>query len=112
MSNLSSPSKRLVSVYKSPRKDEMYIYVDKKQGVQDLPEALLAHFGKPVHVFDLLLTAEKSLARADAEEVLAKIEEQGFYLQMPPPAEDYMQEVVKAKESQPAVSRSNVQHDA
>ncbi len=109
---MSSPSKRLVSVFKSSRKDEMYLYVDKKQGVQDLPEALMAHFGKPVHVFDLLLTPEKKLARANAEEVLAKVEEQGFYLQMPPPAEDYMQDVVKAREAQPVISRSKGQHDA
>ncbi|WP_033416011.1 YcgL domain-containing protein [Hahella ganghwensis] len=108
MNKLSSAAKRLVSVYRSSRKDEMYVYVDKKQGVEELPEALLTHFGKPQHVFDLLLMPEKKLARANVEEVLEKIEEQGFYLQMPPPAEEYMQDVVKARESQPIVSRSNV----
>jgi uncharacterized protein YcgL (UPF0745 family) len=32
----------------------------------------------------LLLTPERKLARVDAAEVLGKIQEQGFFLQMPP----------------------------
>lgn len=63
----------------------MYLYVDRSEGVESLPEALLAGFGEPSHVLDLVLTPEKSLARADASKVLADIAAQGFYLQMPPP---------------------------
>ncbi|MDX1452916.1 MAG: YcgL domain-containing protein [Oleiphilaceae bacterium] len=77
-------TKRLCSVFKSSRKAEMYVYVDRKVGTTDLPEALLKVFGEPIHVMDLILTEEKKLARASAPEVLSSIEEQGFYLQMPP----------------------------
>ncbi|MDN6297276.1 MAG: YcgL domain-containing protein [Halomonas sp.] len=88
---LSATSGRVIcEVFKSSRKDEMYLYVDKRQGLEEVPEALLEHFGKPVPVFTLLLTAEKSLARANAADVLAAIAEQGFYFQMPPAKDDYL----------------------
>jgi len=110
MSNLFSANKRLVSIYKSSKKDEMYLYVDKKQVLKELPEPLLVHFGSPQHVFDLLLTPEKKLARAESVTVLEKIEDQGFYLQMPPVSDDHLLQVVKARESQPAKGRSDDGH--
>lgn len=80
--------KTLVQIYKSPRKDEMYLYVDRKEDLERVPEALLEQFGTPKSVMVIPLTAERSLARADAAEVLEKIESQGFYLQMPPAKSD------------------------
>ncbi len=76
--------RRLCEIFRSPRKAEMYLYVDKAAGYADLPEALLRQFGEPESVMTLLLTPDKRLARADAAEVLAQIEAQGYYLQMPP----------------------------
>jgi uncharacterized protein YcgL (UPF0745 family) len=74
----------LCQVFKSSRKQEMYLYVDKSRGLQDVPDELLAQFGEPAQVMILQLTPEHTLARAAAAVVLASIEEQGFYLQMPP----------------------------
>lgn len=82
--------KKICSVFKSPRKDEMYLYVDKMEQLQRVPEALLDMFGKPVHVFDMLMTADKELARVEAQKVLDDIRDKGFFLQMPPPKDDYM----------------------
>ena len=82
--------KRLCQVYRSPRKQEMYLYVDKANGLQDVPEALLGKFGEPEEVMTILLSAERKLARADVSEVLEKIEQQGFYLQMPPTAAELL----------------------
>ncbi len=76
--------KRLVEIFRSPRKQEMYLYVDKAAGMEDVPEVLLTQFGEPETVMTLLLTPERKLARVDAAEVLQKIDEQGFFLQMPP----------------------------
>jgi uncharacterized protein YcgL (UPF0745 family) len=87
--------KRICSVYKSPKKDEMYLYVDKREGLARVPEALLNSFGEPKEVMTLLITAEKKLARVDAEKVLADIVRQGFYLQMPPAKEEYMLDLYK-----------------
>ena len=71
-------------VFKSSRQQEMYLYVEKSRGMEDVPEDLLARFGEPAPVMVLLLSPERKLARADVTEVLANIEKQGFYLQMPP----------------------------
>lgn len=81
----------LVSIYKSPAREEMYLYLsysaDRVAALEKhVPEALLRTFGKPVHVFDLLLTPEKKLARVAAAKVLQEISQHGYYLQMPPSA--------------------------
>lgn len=81
------PGRRHVRVYRSTRKQEMYLYVDAGEGLERVPAALLARFGKPVEAMSLLLSADRTLARADAVRVLADIEAQGYYLQMPPAAE-------------------------
>lgn len=83
--------KRICSIYKSPRKREMYLYVDKREALTRVPEALLNVFGAPQHVFDMLLTPERKLAREEAGQVLENIEKQGFHLQMPPPEEEYIE---------------------
>ena len=74
----------LCEVFRSPRKTEMYLYIDKQAGLAGVPESLLAQFGEPESVMTLLLTADRKLARTTAAEVLASIEEKGFFLQMPP----------------------------
>jgi len=76
----------LCQVYRSSRKQEMYLYVDKARGLLDVPDTLLAQFGDPAPVMVLHLTPQHKLARADAALVLASIQTQGFYLQMPPTA--------------------------
>ncbi|MDZ7852377.1 MAG: YcgL domain-containing protein [Halomonas sp.] len=82
--------KLLCQVFKSSRKEQMYLYVDKRQGVEEVPEVLLEKFGKPLPAMTLILTPEKSLGRAKAVDVMAAIREKGYYLQMPPAKEDYL----------------------
>lgn len=83
--------KRIIcSIYRSKKKDEMYLYVDKTKALSLVPEALLKMFGKPEHRMDMLLTADKKLAKAKAEDILSNIDAQGYYLQMPPVREEYM----------------------
>lgn len=76
--------KRLCQVFRSSSKEEMYLYVDKANGIKDVPEVLMKQFGDAKEVMTIYLGADRKLARANAAEVLAGIEEQGFYLQMPP----------------------------
>ncbi len=76
--------KRLCRVYRSPRREEMYLYVDRERGLADVPAELLERFGEPQEVMSLVLTPERKLARAEVSDVLASIEQRGFYLQMPP----------------------------
>ena len=74
----------LCNVYRCAKKEGMYVYVDKQQGTEQLPDALLQRTGKLTLAMTLMLTPEKKLARAKAEDVLTAIDNQGFYLQMPP----------------------------
>ena len=100
MGSYTSDYKRFCSVYKSSKKKEMYIYVDRKQDLSELPETLQNVFGAPVHVLDMILTPDKTLARVDAKNVLEAIKEKGFFLQMPPVQDlDIAGEVLKPRDA-------------
>ena len=71
-------------IYKSPRKNEMYLYLPEKDGFSELPAPLVEQFGSPLLVMELELHPERKLARADAKQVISDLESQGFHLQMPP----------------------------
>lgn len=76
--------RRLVEIFSGSRKAEAYLYVDKADGLAEVPESLLKQFGEAKSVMTMLLDRERKLARVKAAEVLDKIDEQGYYLQMPP----------------------------
>ncbi|MCH4812085.1 YcgL domain-containing protein [Vreelandella neptunia] len=99
--------KLICEVFKSSRKEEMYLYVDKRQGLENVPELLMETFGKPVPVFTMLLTADKKLSRVNAADVVEGIKDKGFYLQMPPPKEAYLLDVHRAH----VASRSDLRSD-
>ncbi|AMB85427.1 hypothetical protein AWM79_08955 [Pseudomonas agarici] len=83
--------KRICSIYRSPRKNEMYLYVLKSDALERVPENLLLAFGKPVHAFDLVLTPERKLSREDIHKVLENLQTQGYHLQMPPAEDEYIE---------------------
>lgn len=85
----------IVEVYRSSKRDEMYLYVEKSIGLSKVPEELLERFGKGVSAMTMLLTKEKKLARAEAESVIRDIREKGFYLQLPPVKDDYLLDLYK-----------------
>ena len=74
----------LVQVYRSSKREEMYLYASKADGLEKVPETLLKQFGEPEPVMILNLDGNRKLARANADSVVEKIREQGYYLQMPP----------------------------
>ena len=71
-------------IYKSPRKEEMYLYLAEEEGFDALPADLLAGFGAPRLVMQLALDGSRRLAREDVSVVMANLREQGYHLQMPP----------------------------
>ena len=71
-------------IYKSSKKEQMYLYVTKPFDEDDLPDALVDLFGKLTFVMDLEITSSTKLAKEDVAEVIEGLEEKGFYLQMPP----------------------------
>ncbi|GGE40095.1 YcgL domain-containing protein [Halopseudomonas oceani] len=83
--------KVLCSIFRSTKKQGMYLYVPREKGLSDLPDALLQLFGKGEHAMDLVLHEERKLAQEDILTVLDNLREQGFHLQMPPQEDDYIQ---------------------
>lgn len=71
-------------IYKSPLKDEMYLYLAREEDFDCVPELLMRRFGKPVPVMQLELHEQRSLARAEVQAVMKQLSEEGYYLQMPP----------------------------
>ena len=74
----------LCFIYKSQKKDELYLYLDKKDDFSSIPEELFKSFGRLEFVMELKLTPERKLAREDVVKVIASLERKGFYVQMPP----------------------------
>lgn len=72
------------TIYKSAKKDDTYLYVEKEGDFSRVPDSLLQLLGGLEQVMELELTLLRKLARADVEQVRAQLREQGYYLQMPP----------------------------
>lgn len=78
-------------IYKSSKKDEMYLYIarpdpaDESQDIfANIPEVLLQAFGRTTFVMHLQLSETRKLARVPILSVLEALENQGYYVQMPP----------------------------
>ena len=71
-------------IYKSNKKDELYLYLDKQDDFSSLPEAILKSIGQPEYVMQLEITPERKLARESATNVIKGIKENGFFIQIPP----------------------------
>ena len=71
-------------IYKSIRKDEMYLYLSAEDAFDRLPDELLSSFGTPVFVLSMELTAKRKLARVDTGKVISALRQEGYFLQMPP----------------------------
>ncbi len=71
-------------VYKSSRKEEMYLYLVEEDGYDEIPEPLKQSFGEPVFVMELELSENRKLARVDVTTVMQTLNKEGFFLQMPP----------------------------
>jgi uncharacterized protein YcgL (UPF0745 family) len=71
-------------IYKSLKKSELYLYIEKKDDFSKIPETLLNSFGRLEFVMDLELIADLKLAREDVNKVLASLKDKGFFVQIPP----------------------------
>ena len=71
-------------IYKSLRKEELYLYLDKRDNFSSVPEDLLQNFGRLAFVMEMELTPDRKLARENVDKVMASIQAKGFFVQMPP----------------------------
>ncbi|PHM60192.1 YcgL domain-containing protein [Xenorhabdus ishibashii] len=79
-------------IYRSPKRDQTYLYIEKRGDFSRVPEDLLRTFGEPQYSMMISLSERKKLANADIEKVKTALNEQGFYLQVPPPVESLLNE--------------------
>ena len=75
-------------IYKSTKKDELYLYIVKKDDFSGVPQELYDSMGKePQYVMELELSPDRPLAREEVTVVIKNLESQGFHVQMPPRVE-------------------------
>jgi uncharacterized protein YcgL (UPF0745 family) len=65
--------KLLCEVFKSLRKNEMYLYVDKRQVLTQVPELPPKSYDNLVPVFTMLLNADKPLLRVNAVNIVERV---------------------------------------
>lgn len=82
----------LCVIYRSSKRDQTYLYVEKKDDFSRVPEDLLKSFGTPQLAMVLSLEGREKLASADIEKVKEALKEEGFYLQVPPPFENLLKQ--------------------
>lgn len=82
----------LCVIYKSTKKELTYLFVKTRDDFSAVPEQLMLTFGTPTLVTITNLATKKKLAFADLAKVKANLNEQGYYLQLPPPPEDLLKQ--------------------
>jgi len=80
----------LCAIYKSPKKEQTYLFVKQRDDFSSVPEMLMTTFGKPTLVTLINLASKEKLAMADIEKVKSNLNNQGYYLQLPPPQENLL----------------------
>lgn len=82
----------LCVIYRSSKRDQTYLYVQKRDDFSIVPENLMKSFGKPQFAMVLSLDGRKKLASAEINKVKQALVDVGYYLQFPPPAENLLKQ--------------------
>lgn len=82
----------LTAVYKSKKKADTYLFVEKRDDFSKVPEPLLTMFGQPQYVMLINLAKRSHLGGADLSLVEKALTDVGFYLQLPPPTTNLLAE--------------------
>jgi len=85
----------LTAVYKSKKKSDTFLYVEKRDDFNKVPEPLMTMFGQPQYVMIINLAKREHLGGADLNTVKQALTDDGFYLQLPPPEENLLAEFKK-----------------
>ena len=71
-------------VYKSPGKEDYYLYVQAEDGLSRVPAELLKQFGDLEKALSFELDEDRRLAREDPAIVMQNLKDKGYHLQLPP----------------------------
>lgn len=70
-------------VYRSSKKDGLYVYLAEEDGLSQLPQPVLHQLGEPELAMSVDLAKRTSLGHENIEEVRKNLKVQGFHVQMP-----------------------------
>lgn len=82
----------ICAVYKSSRKAETYLFVTKRDYFDEVPAPLMEMFGTPTLVMLVPLDKRTELGIADISRVKEELSDKGYYLQLPPPVTNLLDE--------------------
>jgi len=71
------------AIYKSSKKTDYYLFVEREENFERVPESLLNMLGALQWVMTINLDEREKLSQADPAEVKQLLVSQGYYLQMP-----------------------------
>lgn len=74
------------TIYRSVKKTDTYLYIEKKGEFGRVPEPLLNMLGRLEFVMDLDLDQRDKLAQVESKQVRDSLLMQGYFLQLPPKA--------------------------
>ncbi|GAA4492777.1 YcgL domain-containing protein [Pseudaeromonas paramecii] len=80
----------ICAVYKSRKKEQTYLYVERRDDFSRVPAELMTLFGSPQFVMLLPLAKHAKLPGVDPQALADALAKQGFFLQLPPPAESLL----------------------
>ncbi|PCI59350.1 MAG: hypothetical protein COB35_11480 [Gammaproteobacteria bacterium] len=96
----------LCAIYKSAKKAQTYLFVNKRDDFATVPEALMTTFGTPTLVTLINLATKDKLAMADINKVKENLINKGYYLQLPPPIENLLDDHKEQMQQQNKVEGS------
>lgn len=85
----------LTAVYKSKKKADTFLFIEKRDDFSKVPEPLMTMFGQPQYVMIINLAKRTQLGVADLDTLKQSLSDQGYYLQIPPPEENLLSQFRK-----------------
>ncbi len=83
---------QLCTIYKCSKKADTFLYIEKADDFSKVPDALKKLIGTPKLFMTLDLDSRKHLGVADLTKVKSELLDKGFYLQLPPPEKNLLDE--------------------
>lgn len=69
-------------IYRSPKKENSYLYIDTENDFSKVPDVLMNVFGEPILVMKVLLDGKRQFVVGSSQDIEDKIKQDGFFVQM------------------------------
>lgn len=69
-------------IYRSPKKENSYLYIAKENDFSQVPDVLMKAFGQPMFAMKVLLDGKRKFVVGMSDEIEERIKNDGFFVQM------------------------------